>query len=98
MSPGLRDPLGLDGSEAPKDPEALGDALRQQLRRIQPGLALVIDAFDHLRHRKHDDRRESRPEERPSPSPGTSSSRYALTSTASAVRSAPTEVSTTKGR
>jgi hypothetical protein len=44
----------LDGSEPPKDPEALGRALRQQLRRIQPGLALVLDTLGRHRHEKHD--------------------------------------------
>jgi hypothetical protein len=52
MSPGLRDPLGLDGSQRPEDPEAARRAARTQLRRIQPGLALVVDALDVVRRRK----------------------------------------------
>jgi len=64
MSPGLRDPLGLDGSHRPESGEAASLAFRQQLRRIQPGLALIVDAFDHLRHRGHqrDGRRDAEDE------------------------------------
>jgi hypothetical protein len=52
MSPGIRDPLGLDGSQRPEDPEALRRAARMQLRGIQPGLALVFDALNVFRHGK----------------------------------------------
>jgi hypothetical protein len=54
VSPGLRDPLGLDGSQPPEDPEAFRRAARTQLRRIQPGLALVVDALRVFRHGKRE--------------------------------------------
>jgi hypothetical protein len=60
MSPGLRDPLGLDGSQPPEDPEAFRRAARMQLRRIQPGLALVFDALHVLRRGKREGARPSR--------------------------------------
>jgi len=65
MSPGLRDPLGLDGSHPPEDREAWGRALHQQLRRIQPGLAMVLDAFGHLRRGKQDERKTAPGDARP---------------------------------
>jgi hypothetical protein len=64
MSPGLRDPLGLDGSEPPRDPEAMGRALRHQLRRIQPGLAFVLDKLAGFRE-KHDPRAQGHDEKGP---------------------------------
>jgi len=71
MSPGLRDPLGLDGSQPPEDRDAFHRAWRHQLRRIQPGLAAIIDAFDHLRHEKRESQQPGPPEGDPSSSRGT---------------------------
>ena len=54
VSPGLRDPLGLDGSQPPKDREELGRALRHQLRQVQPGLAMILNRLTRLRRDRTD--------------------------------------------